>query len=264
MQQCQTNCIGVRGGLNKRQVRATEMRECGPYTAGRGTNGAEVCERSKCSYCSSQAETSLTAGLISPCLTYNLKTQRPSIVEVPQSAASLLHKNWTIVLDRPCVQYSTVLWYTQPSRQYLFWTDRLFSTALCSDAHSHYVSICSGQTVCSVQHCTLLYTAINSVFVLNRACVQFNTVLWYTQPSLRYLFWTDRVFSSTLCSDVHSHHFGICSGQTVCSVQHCAQPWLQYMNIQYTVHQSSPKYILCSLLFRATCFDSYRIIFRPF
>jgi len=185
------------------------------------------------------------------------------------------------VLDRPCDQYSIVLWCTQPSHQYLFWTDRVFSsvlysdvhsyriqylfwtdrvfswalrsdahshriqylfwtdrvfsTALCSDVHSHRINICSGQTVCSVQYCTLMYTsiaynicsgqtvcsvehcalihtAIILIFVLDRPCAQFSTVLWCTQPSQQYLFWTDRVLNSALCTDVHSHHINICSG----------------------------------------------------
>jgi len=127
-----------------------------------------------------------------------------------------------IVLDRPCVQFSTVFWCTQPSQQYLFWTDRVLSWALCSDAHSHHINICSGQTVCSVQHCALMYTAIISVFVLDRPCVQFSIVLWCTQPSHLCLFWIDGVFSSALCSDIHNHHISICSVETVCSVQHLA------------------------------------------
>ena len=102
-------------------------------------------------------------------------------------------------LDRPCDNCSNVLWCTQPSLQYFFWTDRLFSSALCSDAHSLQFYICSGQTLWSIQHCALIYTA-----------------------SLKYLFWTDRVLSSSLCFDVHSRHLIICSGLTVCSVQHCA------------------------------------------
>jgi len=166
-----------------------------------------------------------------PCIQFNTNLMYAAITSL-------------LVLVRPCVQFSTAIWCTHPSLQYLFWSDRVFSSALCYDAHSHHFIICSGQTLCSVQQCNLMYTAITSVFVLDRPCVQFSTVLWCTQPLLQYIFWSHRVFRSALCSDVHSHHFNLlctdrvfslamcsdvhshhiisCSGQTVCSVQHCA------------------------------------------
>jgi len=145
-----------------------------------------------------------------------------TVCSVKQCAFTYTAITSVFVLDRPCVQFSIVLWCAQPSHLYLFWTGGVFSSALCSDAHSHHIKIYSGQTVCWIQHCALMRTAVTSVFVLERRCVQFSIVLWCAQPSHLYLFWTDGVFSSALCSDAHSHHISVCSGQSVCSVQHCA------------------------------------------
>jgi len=178
---------------------------------------------------------------------------------------------YVFVLFRPCVQFSIVLWCSQPSLMYLFWTDRVFTSALCSDAHSHHFSISSGRTVCSVQHCAVMYTAITSVFVLDRPCVQFSPVLWCTQPSIQYLFWSDRVFSSALCSDAHSHHFSICSGHTLCSVQHCAvmytaitsvfflyRPCVQFSTVLWCT-QPSLQYFFCTgrVFSSALCSDAH-------
>ena len=154
-----------------------------------------------------------------------------TVCSVKQCAFTYTAITSVFVLDRPCVQFSIVLWCAQPSHLYLFWTGGVFSSALCSDAHSHHIKIYSGQTVCWIQHCALMRTAVTSVFVLERRCVQFSIVLWCAQPSHLYLFWTDGVFSSALCSGAHSHYINICSGQIVWSLQHCALTYTAIISV---------------------------------
>ena len=191
----QTNCISGTGRLNKPPICSRNTRRWAGALLSEG-RAAKFIILAKWSHVTfSQKETSL---MIFPCVILWI------------SKASLFLKYHKV---RPlyCI-----------NAEHLFWTDRVFSSVLCCDVHSHHFNICSGQTVCSAQFCALMYTAITSIFVLDRPCVQLSSVLWCAQPSLQYLFCTDRVFSSVLCSDVHNHHLNICSGQTVCSAQFCA------------------------------------------
>ena len=138
----QTNCISGTGRLNKPPIcsRSTRMWASTLLSEGRA---AKFLNLAKWSYFTfSQKETSLTSILIFPGL----------ILWISNASLFLKHHKM-----RPLYCINT---------EHLFRTDRVFSSVLCSDVHSHHFNICSGQTVCSAQFCALMSTAITSIFVL--------------------------------------------------------------------------------------------------